>query len=104
MRVTRDGAFNNNYNRSEVSNMLGDWTVDYLLTPDGKFKVKMYSRNNINQLLNSSTIGSQAAVTTGFSLMNTQNFNRWRDLLILARERRRKELAQQPKKEDDGTK
>lgn len=104
LRVTRDGAFNNNYNRSEVSNMLGDWTVDYLLTPDGKFKVKMYSRNNINQLLNSSTIGSQAAVTTGFSLMNTQNFNRWRDLLILARERRRKELAQQPKKEDDGTK
>lgn len=106
LRVTRDGAFNNNYNRSEVSNMLGDWTVDYLLTPDGKFKVKMYSRNNINQLLNSSTIGSQTAVTTGFSLMNTQNFNNWRDLLISARERRRREMAQQPKKEDedDGTK
>jgi hypothetical protein len=106
LRVTRDGAFNNNYNRSEVSNMLGDWTVDYLLTPDGKFKVKMYSRNNINQLLNSSSIGSQAAVTTGFSLMNTQNFNHWRDLLTTARERRRKEMSQQPKKEeeDDGTK
>lgn len=106
LRVTRDGAFNNNYTRSEVSNMLGDWTVDYLLTPDGKFKVKMYSRNNINQLLNSSTIGSQAAVTTGFSLMNTQNFNHWRELLTTARERRRKEMEQQPKKEeeDDGTK
>jgi hypothetical protein len=86
--------------------MLGDWTVDYLLTPDGKFKVKMYSRNNINQLLNSSTIGSQSAITTGLSLMNTQNFNHWRDLLTSARERRRKEMAQQPKKEeeDDGTK
>jgi hypothetical protein len=105
LRVTRDGAFNNNYTRSEVSNMLGDWTVDYLLTPDGKFKVKMYSRNNINQLI-SSSIGSQATVTTGVSLMNTQNFNRWRDLLTTARERRRKEMANQPKKEeeDDGTK
>ena len=84
--------------------MLGDWTVDYLLTPDGKFKVKMYSRNNINQLANTS-LGTQTAVTTGFSLMNTQNFNNWRDLLISARERRRREMAQQPKKnEDDGTK
>ncbi|HTH54696.1 MAG TPA: translocation/assembly module TamB domain-containing protein, partial [Cyclobacteriaceae bacterium] len=100
LRVTRDGAFNNNYTRSEVSNMLGDWTVDYLLTPDGKFKVKMYSRNNINQLL-SNSIGSQSAVTTGFSLMNTQNFNHWSDLLTSARERRRKELAKQPKKEED---
>src|SRR5260221_8581870 len=104
LRVTRDGALGNQYNRSDVSNMLGDWTVDYLLTPDGKFKVKMYSRNNINQLANTS-LGTQTAVTTGFSLMNTQNFNNWRDLLISARERRRREMAQQPKKEDeDGTK
>lgn len=105
LRVTRDGAFNNQYARSDVSNMLGDWTVDYLLTPDGKFKVKMYSRNNINQLLNNS-IGSQTAITTGVSLMNTQNFNSWRELLTSARERRRKEMQQTPKKEDeeDGTK
>lgn len=104
LRVTRDGAFNNQYARSDVSNMLGDWTVDYLLTPDGKFKVKMYSRNNINQLLNNS-IGSQTAITTGVSLMNTQSFNSWRELLTSARERRRREMAQHPKKEeeDDGT-
>lgn len=103
LRVTRDGAFNNQYNRSEVSNMLGDWTVDYLLTPDGKFKVKMYNRTNINQLTNS--IGSQTAITTGFSLMNTQSFNTFRELLTAARERRRKEMEQKPKKEEeDGTK
>lgn len=102
LRVTRDGAFNNQYNRSEVSNMLGDWTVDYLLTPDGKFKVKMYSRNNINQLMSTSTIGSQSAITTGFSLLNTQNFNNWRDLLTTARERRRKELEAQKQKQKEG--
>jgi hypothetical protein len=99
LRVTRDGAFNNQYNRSEVSNMLGDWTVDYLLTPDGKFKVKMYSRNNINQLMSTTTIGSQTAITTGFSLLNTQNFNHWRDLITSARERRRKELEQQKQRQ-----
>lgn len=103
LRVTRDGAFNNQYNRSEVSNMLGDWTVDYLLTPDGKFKVKMYNRTNINQLTNS--IGSQTAITTGFSLMNTQSFNTWKSLITTARDRRRKEMAQKTKQEqDDGTK
>lgn len=103
LRVTRDGAFNNQYNRSEVSNMLGDWTVDYLLTPDGKFKVKMYNRTNINQL--TSSLGSQTAITTGFSLMNTQSFNTFRELLTAARERRRKEMEQKPKKdEEDGTK
>jgi hypothetical protein len=99
LRVTRDGTFNNQYARSEVANMLGDWTVDYLLTPDGKFKVKMYNRTNVNQLLNSSTFTSQTAITTGFSLLNTQNFNSWSELLSSARERRRRELAKQKKEE-----
>jgi hypothetical protein len=102
LRVTRDGVFNNQYNRSEVANMLGDWTVDYLLTPDGKFKVKMYNRTNINQL--TSSISSQTAITTGFSLMNTQSFNNWKDLLNAARNRRKREMEQKPKPEDDGTK
>ncbi len=104
LRVTRDGTLNNQYNRSDVSNMLGDWTVDYLLTPDGKFKVKMYNRTNVNQLTNSLSIG-QTAITTGFSLMNTQSFNTWRELLTAARERRRKEKELKPKEgQDDGTK
>lgn len=105
LRVTRDGALGNQYARSDASNMIGDWTVDYLLTPDGTFKVKMYSRSNINQFTNSLG-GSQTAITTGLSLMNTKNFNSWRDLLTSARERRRREMEQQAKKEeeDDGTK
>ncbi len=102
LRVTRDGTFNNQYARTDVSNMLGDWTVDYLLTPDGKFKVKMFNRTNINQL--TSSIGTQATITTGVSLMHTQNFNSWRELLTLARDRRRKELEQQRNNEDKAEK
>lgn len=93
LRVTRDGTFSNQYNRSDVANMLGDWTVDYLLTADGKFKVKMYNRTNLNQLNNS--LGAQAAITTGVSLLHTQNFNRWKDLISSARDKRRKELERQ---------
>jgi TamB, inner membrane protein subunit of TAM complex len=99
LRVTRDGTFNNQYSRTDVANMLGDWTVDYLLTPDGKFKVKMYNRTNINQLTN--TIGTQATITAGLSLTHTQNFNSWRELLTSARDRRRREMEEEENKKEE---
>ncbi len=89
LRITRDGTFSNQYNQSEVASMLGDWTVDYLLTPDGKFKVKMYSRSNVNPL--TSTLGTQSAITTGISLLHMQSFNQLKDLLKSARDKRQKE-------------
>jgi len=97
LRVTRDGAFNNNQsNRSDISGIAGDWTVDYFLTPDGKFKVKMYSRSNVSSLTNS--LGTQTALTTGVSLLHTQNFNQVKDLLRSARNRKKDEEEKQ--KED----
>jgi hypothetical protein len=100
LRVTRDGSFGNQTNRSELSTIAGDWTVDYLLTPDGKFKVKMFSRSSVNQLQSSLNSQSTAAVTTGVSLLYTQNFNEFKDLLRSARERRRRELEQNPPEEE----
>lgn len=99
LRVTRDGTFGNQTNQSSAANMIGDWTIDYLLTPDGKFKVKMYSRSNFNQLTN--TLGAQTAVTTGVSLLHTQSFNNIKDLLRSTRERRRKQLNLTPDTEQD---
>jgi len=106
LRVTRDGTFNNQYNQSELANMLGDWTIDYVLTPDGKFKVKMYSRSNFNQINN--TLGTQTAITTGVSLLHTQNFDQLRDLVRGAHNKRRKEVEDTPPNEEtilekDGT-
>lgn len=90
LRITRDGSFSNQYRPSDnISSIAGDWMVDYLLTPDGKFKVKMYSRSNVNQLTN--TLGTQSAVTTGVSLLHTQNFNEIRDLWHTAREKKQKD-------------
>ena len=48
LRVTRDGTFYGSQNSSiapnntgnQVSAIAGDWTVDYLLTADGKLKIK----------------------------------------------------------------
>jgi hypothetical protein len=97
LRITRDGAFSSqNDQQQSVAAIVGDWTVDYLLTPDGKFKVKMYSRSNFNAVSNS--LGGQTAMTTGVSLLHTQNFNEVKDLLRGARERRRREIL---KEEDE---
>ncbi|MBL7865146.1 MAG: translocation/assembly module TamB domain-containing protein [Cyclobacteriaceae bacterium] len=104
LRVSKDGSFGGNQtNRSDLATIAGDWTVDYLLTPDGKFKVKMYSRSNVNQL--QSSLNTQtAAVTTGTSLLYTENFNEFSDLLRSARERRKRELERNPSSGDDDIK
>ncbi|MEK6780517.1 MAG: translocation/assembly module TamB domain-containing protein [Bacteroidota bacterium] len=86
LRVTRDGSLE-----------AGDWIVDYLLTPDGKFKAKMYSRSNYNQINNS--LSTQTAITTGFSLLYTKNFNNLKDLWI----KRRKEVEEQGSIPDEGS-
>jgi TamB, inner membrane protein subunit of TAM complex len=87
LRITRDGSLGSNqFARSEIASIAGDWTVDYLLTPDGKFKAKMYSRSNYNTLL--SSIGAQTAVTTGISLSHTQSFNEFADLIRSTRKKR----------------
>ncbi|MEQ9593535.1 MAG: translocation/assembly module TamB domain-containing protein [Cyclobacteriaceae bacterium] len=103
LRVTRDGAISNQYNTSDnISSIAGDWTVDYLLTQDGKFKVKMYSRSNFNQL--SSTLTNGNAVTTGVSLLHTQNFNELKDLLKFAKDEAKNEKPEKPNPEEEAIK
>ncbi len=98
LRVTRDGTLGNQTPmatadaRNELASAIGDWTVDYLLSPDGKFKVKMYSRTNLNPLVNN--LNSQSAITTGVSLMHTQSFNELKDLLQSSRNRNRRPVSE----------
>jgi len=92
LRITRDGTFYGSQDNSSInsnqnlSSIAGDWTVDYLLTADGKLRVKMYNRTNINPILN--TLGSQNSVTTGVSISHTQSFNKLREIWKSARTRR----------------
>ncbi|MBA4058422.1 MAG: translocation/assembly module TamB, partial [Marivirga sp.] len=111
LRVTGDGTFNNTSSQptstqGNPSNVAGDWTVDYKLTADGKLRVKMYSRTNLNPILN--TVNSQTAMTTGASIIHTQSFNELRDLFISSRKQRKKEqekeeLIKDALKEEDGS-
>jgi hypothetical protein len=105
LRITRDATTfygNSNANsgvgtpagqQNSVASIAGDWTVDYLLTADGKLKVKMYNRSNINPILN--TVGAQNAVTTGVSILHTQNFNQLRDIWRASRRRKEEKPAEE---------
>jgi hypothetical protein len=94
LRLTGDGTFNNannnpaNANQPNPSSVAGDWTVDYMLTADGKLRVKMYSRTNVNPIL--SSVNNQNTITTGASLIHTQSFDEIKDLWRRSRERSRK--------------
>jgi hypothetical protein len=103
LRITRDATtFYGNQNaanatptqQNSLASIAGDWTVDYLLTADGKLRVKMYNRSNINPILN--TLNTQNAITTGVSISHVQSFNQIKDIWRAARNRRRN----QPVKED----
>ncbi len=78
LRVTRAGGFTNQENRADISSIAGDWTVEYLLSPDGKFKVKMYNRTTYNPI--NPNEDNQNTITTGFSIIHTQNFDELREV------------------------
>ncbi len=116
LRVTGDGTYFNssqaNSTQASPTNVAGDWSVDYKLTADGKLRVKMYSRTNVNSILTS--VNNQTTMTTGASIIHTQSFDELRDLFSSSRRTRRKEQQQDAEPEivpinsealktDDGT-
>ncbi|MGF1638014.1 MAG: translocation/assembly module TamB domain-containing protein [Cyclobacteriaceae bacterium] len=85
LRVTRDGGLYNERNPNEASSIIGDWMVEYMLTADGKYRVKVYSKSQFNTIY--SNIDNRNITTTGFSLMHTQSFNELRDIFKSSRKK-----------------
>lgn len=90
LRITREGGLTN---LVDVNSIAGDWTAEYLLTDDGRYKVKVYSRNNydITNLANSQNATTN---TTGASITQTTSFNSLREFFSGVNRKRRKRLAE----------
>ncbi|MEQ8519961.1 MAG: translocation/assembly module TamB domain-containing protein [Cytophagales bacterium] len=71
LRVTREGGFTNSTNETDVSTIIGDWTIEYALTQDGQLKAKMFNRNNSNVY----QPGARSTNTTGLSVLYTKSFD-----------------------------
>ncbi|MDX2188666.1 MAG: translocation/assembly module TamB domain-containing protein [Bacteroidota bacterium] len=71
VRVTRSTG--NVQNQNTSASVIGDWTVEYMLTEDGKFRLKGFNRNNPNPLATGSSNASN--MSAGASIMHTSNFS-----------------------------
>jgi len=79
--VTRDGGFTDPANNeASVSTIAGDWTLEYLLSEDGKLRIKIFNKTNYNQLNSATGSASQSLVTGGFSLIYTTSFDELSEL------------------------
>ena len=77
--VTRDGGFTDQNQDATLSSIAGDWTVEYLLSEDGKLRVKIFKKTNYDQL-SSSTNSNEELITGGFSLLYTTSFDSLKEL------------------------
>ncbi|MGL1885956.1 MAG: translocation/assembly module TamB domain-containing protein [Reichenbachiella sp.] len=94
LRVTRGGALPNDQTKNDVTAIIGDWTVEYLLTPDGRLRIKMYSRTDQDNF-NKET--GNSGMETGLSLQSIRNFNEFNELLNSSRKKEQKRRAKENK-------
>ncbi len=83
LRVTRGGGVSTVVEGEQttgVSGVIGDWSVEYLLTEDGRFRVKAFSRNNQDAL--GQTTNEQEA---GASIQFIRSFDDLKELIEVSR-------------------
>jgi len=101
LRITRDGGFTqgetDNVNQ-EILGILGDWSVEYLLTPDGKLRAKIYNRTNFNAL---DQFTNTATTSTGVSLVHVTSFDQLREIFESNKKNKKTEEQEDEKQEDE---
>ena len=97
LRVTRDGGFTNQTSTANVASVLGDWSVEYMLTDDGKYRVKIYNRTNFNNL--NPNVRS-TSTTAGFSMLHTASFDQISEIFSKSREKAIRQQGLKPDEEE----
>ncbi|UZR95115.1 translocation/assembly module TamB domain-containing protein [Chondrinema litorale] len=92
LRVTRAGDFTNQQNQTDASSILGDITVEYLLSPAGNLRVRMYRKSNDNSF----NTGIENNSTAGVSVMHTRSFDS-----LFGKKKKEKKAKEEQKKNDE---
>jgi len=90
--VTRDGGFTDQNQEATLSSITGDWTVEYLLTQDGKLRIKLFKKTNYDQL-SSSTGSNDELISGGFSLLYTTSFEHIKELFNKNKNKKQKDSS-----------
>jgi hypothetical protein len=88
LRVTRDGGFSDPQNQQTVAQIIGDWSVEYMLTESGNVRVKLFQETNYSTLDNSFT-ADYAAIKGGLSILYTQSYDEIREIFDAARKKQK---------------
>lgn len=94
--ITRDGGFTDQNQEATLSSITGDWTVEYLISEDGRLRIKIFKKTNYDQL-SSSTGSNDELVSGGFSLLFTTSFDSLKDLFNKNKDKKSKEKTTQSK-------
>ncbi|WP_299458336.1 translocation/assembly module TamB domain-containing protein [uncultured Microscilla sp.] len=87
LRISRAGGFTNTQNQTDVASVVGEWTIEYMLSDDGRFRAKMYNKNNQSPLGNIN-LSNASNTTAGFSMLYTESFSSLRDLLRFGKKKK----------------
>ncbi len=79
LRVARDGGFTDLQGNADLNSIAGDWQAEYLLTEDGRYRLRIYNRNNFNTFTSLSL--SRNVATYGVSVSQNLSFNSFKELL-----------------------
>jgi hypothetical protein len=90
IRVTREGSFTNVQNQANLASIAGDWTVEYMILPDGKLRMKVYHKNNVNTF----NTALQNNSTAGASLLKIFTFDSFKELFKFKKKKKKVPFVQ----------
>jgi len=82
-RITIDGNFGvigNRVQSQNASNIVGDIDVNFVLTKDGRLRLKAFSHSNVNSWYNSNAFENISPYTQGLGITYKQEFDNFGDL------------------------
>lgn len=90
LRVTRDGGFTDLQGNADLNSIAGDWNAEYLITEDGRYRLRIYNRNNFNTFTSLSLARNVA--TYGVSVSQNLSFNSFGELWDKIRRKEKEKL------------
>jgi len=77
LRVTRDGSFTDPRGNADLGSIAGDWQAEYLITDDGRYRIRIYNKNNFNTF---TSLNINRVNTYGVSVSQTLLFSSLKEL------------------------
>ena len=103
LRVSMDGLVQGQNSKSASTsqasssntNLIGEWTIEYFLTGDGKVRLKLFNKASQTSVISNTNNGT--STSTGFSVTHTQEFDTLKELF--KSKKKKKEEEERKKRE-----